>query len=908
MVTHTVLQGNQKIYDDLQFVMQAFGEVLNQLGEDKLAGELPWIGNAANNNAVGGIEHAKLTQAYSMAFQLLNMVEQNAAAQFRRRTLDEKGSLGIRGSWGEAIARMKEAGMGVEAMTKHLGSLRVQPVLTAHPTEAKRVTVLALHRELYLLLVKRENSSYSNDEQAAIREQIKALLERWWRTGEIYLEKPDVRSERANVMHYFTKVFPEALSYTDQRLTDAWKEAGLPEDALQEAGSFPLLQFGSWVGGDRDGHPYVTADVTRETLSLHREAALTLLSQQLTQLAISLSFSGYSNPVPDFFTKAIAEKATALGQAGKAAVDRNPGEPWRQYVNLMLARLQNTLAGKTSTEAGGYPQAAELMADLDLLRISLRAIGAHYVLRRVLLPVERLVQCFGFHLARLDVRQNSAFHDKALTQVLEAAGFADYDYTGWDEAKRLSFLEKELATARPFLPPGISCGPEADAVLACYGVLKAHTDKFGPNGIGSLIVSMTRSLSDLLVVYLWLREAGLLHMPWPVVPLLETIGDLQAGPRILDDFLSHPLTRQRLKQSGAMVQEVMLGYSDSNKDGGILPSRWAIYQAEQNLTKIASSHGVELRFFHGTGGTISRGGGKMHRFLESMPQGSVSGHIKLTVQGESIAQQFANRINAVYNLEMLLAGVARQSVKQAGAGHPQYAPPTAAMQQLAAYAFGQYRQLVEHPGFIDFYSKATLIDVLEQSKIGSRPARRTGQRSLNDLRAIPWVFSWNQTRFNLTGWYGLGSALTQLQQEQPQQWLALQAAVEDWPFLKYTLIQVETNLLNTDTRWMEAFAALEDNEAIRNTILGMLMHDRELALQQVSLLFNSPADNRRTTQMENIKLRSEALARLHSLQVDGLKAWRQVKEMEGHEEQAALMLQQLLMLVNAVSAGLRHTG
>jgi len=907
MGTHAVLQGNKKIYDDLQFVMQAFAEVLQQLGEDRLAAVLPWVGNTVVNEMVSDIAPAKLTQAYSMSFQLLNMVEQNAAAQFRRRTLDEKGSLGIRGSWGEALAHMQQAGMSVEAMTRHLGSLQVQPVLTAHPTEAKRVTVLALHRELYLLLVKRENTTYSKDEQAAIAEQIKSLLERWWRTGEIYLEKPDVRSERANVLHYFTKVFPEALSYTDQRLTDAWKEAGLPEDALQEVHCFPLLQFGSWVGGDRDGHPYVTAEVTRETLALHREAALNLLHQQLVQLAVSLSFSGYTNPVPDFFSKALAEKSAALGDAGKAALGRNPGEPWRQFVNLMVARLQNTIAGNTTTEAGGYPQAADLMADLELLRLSLRSIGAHYVLRRVLLPVERLVQCFGFHLARLDVRQNSAFHDKALSQVLQAAGFADYDYTGWSEEKRLAFLEKELATARPFLPPGTACGPEADAVLACYSVLKAHTDKYGPAGVGSIIISMTRSLSDLLVVYLWLREAGLLHMPWPVVPLLETIGDLQAGNEILDAFLSHSLTRQRLQQGGTMVQEVMLGYSDSNKDGGILPSRWAIYQAEQNLTRIAAGHGVQLRFFHGTGGTISRGGGKMHRFLESMPPGSVSGHIKLTVQGESIAQQFANRINAVYNLEMLLAGVARQSVPMATAQEPATLP-VAEVQSLAGFAFAQYRRLVEHEGFIGFYSKATLIDVLEQSKIGSRPARRTGQRSLNDLRAIPWVFSWSQARFNLTGWYGLGTALTQLQAQQPEGWQALQAAVDSWPFLKYTLIQVETNLLNADTVWMEAFAQLEENEANRQAIMQMLMADRQAGLQQISLLLGNPAPSRRTTQLENIQLRSQALGCLHQLQLQSLRKWRNVKDEANSEAEAGALLQQLLMLVNAVSAGLRHTG
>jgi phosphoenolpyruvate carboxylase len=290
-----------------------------------------------------------------------------------------------------------------------------------------------------------------------------------------------------------------------------------------------------------------------------------------------------------------------------------------------------------------------------------------------------------------------------------------------------------------------------------------------------------------------------------------------------------------------------------------------------------------------------------------MPQGSVSGHVKLTIQGESIAQQFANRINAVYNLEMLLAGVAKQSVPIVNAQEPAILP-VAEMESLAAFAFAHYRRLVEHEGFIGFYSKATPIDVLEQSKIGSRPARRTGQRSLNDLRAIPWVFSWSQARFNLTGWYGLGTALAQLQKQQPEGWQALKAAVDSWPFLKYTLIQVETNLLNADTEWMEAFAQLDENEANRQAIMQMLLADLQAGLQQIGLLLGSPAQSRRTTQLENIQLRSRVLGCLHQLQLQYLRKWRKVKDEANCEAEASALLQQLLMLVNAISAGLKHTG
>ncbi len=898
------LQGYQKIKQDLQLVMQSFREMLEGLGETALAKVLPWI-NQSSGEIPSSIPPEKLIQAYSMSFQLLNMVEENAAAQFRRRAEDSSGAAVIRGSWGETFEQWKQAGYGLDEMKTRVAGLNVRSVLTAHPTEAKRVTVLTLHRSLYLLLVKSENLSYTHAERRAIRADIVAILEQWWRTGEIYLEKPDIASERANVMHYFSKVFPEAVKHTDWRLTESWHAAGLAPGLLTHYSDFPLLQFGSWVGGDRDGHPFVTAAITRETLGLHRQAALEMLKAQLVQLAIGLSFSGYTNPVPVALEEAVQNGAHALGETGLKALKRNEGEPWRQFVNLVVARLDNTLTDAMQHEPAYYAGPGELLADLQILRSSMEEIGAASVARQALLPVERLVACFGFHLAKLDIRQNSAFHDKALAGVLAAAGFEDHDFALWSEEKRIDFLNRELQTLRPFLAAGVKPGAEADAVLACYNVLRTHVDRYGPDGIGSLIVSMTRSLSDLLVVYIWLREVGLLETPWQVVPLFETIGDLQAGTGILDAFLSHPVTQKRLALLQEPVQEVMLGYSDSNKDGGILASRWAIYCAEEQLTQIANNHGVKLRFFHGTGGTISRGGGKMHRFLDSMPPGSVSGHMKLTVQGESIAQQYANRITATYNFEMLLAGVARQAMLSAHSNNP--APlPEKAMDDLAQLSFEAYRKLVEHPGFIQFYSFATPIDLLENTKIGSRPARRTGQRSLEDLRAIPWVFSWSQSRYNLTGWFGFGTALKQLQENDSDTFQQLKSSVDGWPFLKYTLIQVETNLLNADLHWMRAFADQVPDEAIREEIFGMMMADHSAGLELIADMLGTPATERRTTQVENVHLRGEALGKLHELQLKYLAEWRTVKNT--NEELSSDLLTKLLLLVNAIAGGLKHTG
>ncbi|MEL6654137.1 MAG: phosphoenolpyruvate carboxylase, partial [Bacteroidota bacterium] len=534
-------------------------------------------------------------------------------------------------------------------------------------------------------------------------------------------EKPRLEDERSNLMHYFVNVFPEALRLTDLRLQDAWREKGFSEDLLAWPEQFPRLQFGSWVGGDRDGHPFVSPAFTASTLLLHREAAIKMLIQALSQLAAKLSFSQYTHSFPKDLLAEIEQVASQLGDAGEHALKRNPSEPLRQYVNLILVRLENALDDQAE-EGTYYRRPVGLKADLHRLRSFLLQLGAERIARQWLFPVERMLDCFGFHLAKLDIRQNSAYHEKAITQILQTAGFEDYEYASWEESKRLKFLNQELQRNRPFIVYGQQCGPEADNLLGYFREVKQYVDRYGVDGIGSVIVSMTRSVSDLLVVFLFLREVGLLDAQLPVVPLLETIDDLIAGPEILDTYLQHPVLVAQRDSEAAFVQEIMLGYSDSNKDGGILTSRWNIYKAEESLTEVADKHAVKLRFFHGRGGTISRGGGKIHRFLESMPAGSMSGQIKMTVQGETIANQFANRLNACYNLEMFVSGTARQAMRTRSAKQDERL--YAIMDRLVPLTRSTYRDLLDHPQFIPFYRHATPIDILEQSRIGSRPSRR----------------------------------------------------------------------------------------------------------------------------------------------------------------------------------------
>ncbi|MGB5203611.1 MAG: phosphoenolpyruvate carboxylase [Eudoraea sp.] len=898
------LEGLQKIKKDYSYLINVFKEMLQSLGEDTLAGMIT-SEDVTPVKRKANVADEKLAQALGISFELLNLVEENAATQFRRRTETQLGLETTRGSWAETLKLWKRSEISEQEAANLLPKINVMPVLTAHPTEAKRLTVLNIHRELYMLLVKKENPLWSASERAVITEEIKGVLQRWWRTGEIYLEKPRLTDERSNVMHYFVNVFPKVLHLTDQRLLDAWKYVGFSSELLEGPEQFPTLQFGSWVGGDRDGHPYVTPAFTAETLQLHRQAALKIIRNKLVQLARKLSFSEFLNDIPSEFLSDIASQVEILGEAGQKALKRNPSEPLRQFINLLLARLDNTMAERFElADDSFYERPDDLSSQLIKLRKVLNHLKAGGIAKQHLFPVERVLYCFGFHLAKLDIRQNSAYHEKAMDQILQASDFADSDYSTWNEEKRLSFINQELQSNRPFVRAGTSCGPEADNVLGYFREVKNYVNRYGTDGIGSVIVSMTRSLSDLLVVFLFLREVGLQDAGLPVVPLLETIDDLIAGPKILEAFLTHPFVQKKRNDTSPFVQEVMLGYSDSNKDGGILTSRWNIYEAEEKLTEVGRCHGAELRFFHGRGGTISRGGGKIHRFLESMPPGSMSGHIKMTVQGETIANQFANRLNASYNLEMFISGTARQAMLSSEKRKKQKRYDI--MDRLVAMARKKYRELLDHPKFIEFYSHATPIDVLEQSKIGSRPARRTGQRSLNDLRSIPWVFSWNQSRFNLTGWYGTGTALSTFKEQYPEDFEYLKTLAQEWPFLKYGLIQIETNLLNSDIDIMKVFADLVADTGTKSELMELILTDYEACLEEFENLMGASVEERRISRLENNKLRHGPLRMLHGIQIQSLKKWRKFRENDS--EKANELLLTLLLLVNVLSGGLKGTG
>ena len=906
------LEGFELIDETLSFLVDCLGDALKSLGEDELLPFLPWAGTApANDHPPEGTQ-----QLYSIGFQLLNMVEERVSSAIRREREKVLGAESIRGLWPRALRNMVSLGLGPKDILAVLADVEVQPVLTAHPTEAKRASVRERHRALYEELVRNEYPKYTDRERRRIRERIVTALETLWRTGEIHLIRPDIFRELRDAIHYLRDLFPAALNRLDLHFTEAWRDAGFPMSELRAAGNIPRLSFGSWIGGDRDGHPLVTPEVTEKTLEMLRRAAWQLLRREIDVIASQLTLSRQLNAVPESLETRIDELTFMLGDEETAGDlhDRYHEEPWRHFASLISCRLQRQIDGHD-----GYRTPEQLDEDLELLATGIRGAGCSLIDEQVLRPLRQKLDIFGFHLAILDVRQNSEFHDKGIAQLLAAAGVPDgADYAAWPEDKRVAFLNAELLSPRPFLHDSARVGPEADLVLDSYRVLVRHRRDWGSAGLGALIISMTRQLSDLLGVFLLAREAGLMEATadglccaMEVVPLFETMDDLDRSPGILAAFLDHPMARRsilhRAGPSGP-TQQAMLGYSDSNKDCGILAAQWALHRAQESLTATATERGIRLRFFHGRGGTISRGAGPTHWFMAALPHGSLSGGFRMTEQGETIAQKYGNLANATYNLELLLAGAAITTANHRHAPKTED-PALEFLPFLADQSQAAYQEFLRADGFIDFYRQVTPIDALENSRIGSRPARRTGKKghSITDLRAIPWVFSWTQARFYLPGWFGTGSALRALKSQSPDRFAALKAALHHSTFLSYVFTNVETNLASANLELMADYAGLVEDKQLRERFMQRIVDEFECTRDLLAELFNGPMEERRPRMAKTLGIREAPLKVLHRQQIAILREWRQLVADE-RESAADAIFPKLLLSINAIASGLRTTG
>ena len=854
-------------------------------------------------------------QAYSLAFQLADQAEENAMVQ-GLRSFEDEGRMGEEsGSWEQNLALLRSLGLNEEQIAEELRALHIEPVLTAHPTEAKRQTVLEHQRSLYRTLVELENSMWTKAERRRLELEVRTTIERLWRTGEIYLEKPSLDDERRMVMHYLRQIFPQVLARVEGRLLSAWTHAGLDPTHLAAPESRPLITFGNWVGGDRDGHPFVTADFTVETLGLFRQSALKLVDEALGKLAVGLSLSKNRLATPPALAARIESWSAELGERGAAARARNPDEPWRQFANLIRAALP------TSGPAGPgqFARADALTTALRQLQEMLRQAGVPRLAELDINPVLSLVRAFGFHLAAVDIRQNSAFHDLAMAQIGRLADVPDAGrYPEWSLARRREFLLAELATRRPLARPMDVEGTEARAVVDLYQRLADHIGDYGVDGLGALIVSMTRSTEDLLAVYVLAREGGLMrydeggaYIPLSVVPLLETIEDLQRAPEILDAYLAHPIVKRSLARQAELrgasrpIQQVMVGYSDSCKDGGIVASMWNLNRSQQALVEVGARHGVHIRYFHGRGGTIGRGAGPTHRFVRALPPGALWASLRVTEQGETIRQKYANPMTAAHHIELLSASaLGTRALDRVGRSDPPEL--VALMERLSAISREAYTELLTSEGFVAFFERCTPIDAIENSRIGSRPSRRPGERKLSNLRAIPWVFAWNQARFVLPGWYGLGSGLWTLRQEDPSGFERLRQAKREqtrWAPLHYLISNAATAWATASMSLMVRYVELADGVPQSALLFKRIVEEFERTRDGLEAFYGASLETARPNIHRIVSRRSQALEPVHRYQIDLLRQWR-----AADGEDAQKLVPKLLRTINAISSGLGVTG
>jgi phosphoenolpyruvate carboxylase len=884
---------------------------------------LPVLSGGASGAASGSELSPQLLgraiQAQGILFQLLSIAEQNGAMRKRREVERIDGRDCLPGTFAHVFASAKRAGLSADAVRLAFAGLKVRPVLTAHPTEAKRVTVLERHRRIYRLLIELESPRWTPRERAAHEATLRNEIELLWLTGELRLEKPNVSQEIAWGLHFFNEtlfeVAPEVLARADEAMAQHFGEYGAGARSLPG-----FLEFGSWIGGDRDGNPFVTNAITRGALIECRLAALRRHRQGVLDLLRRLSVTEASLVLSDDFRDALTLALEESSEGGAIAA-RNPGEPFRQFLVCMLGRLDDSIADATEEEGGrrGYESADRLLADLRTLDAGLRDANLDLLADTEVRPLCRQVEVFRFSTVRLDLRENST----RVTQTLEALWRASRGEPADAPAPEQSgtewrnWLLAELAQPRSG-PRDIGDLPAvASETLGMFRLIAELRPRLGRDAFGSFILSMTRNVSDVLGVYLLAKEAGLYADPGgvercslPIMPLFETIEDLRRAPAIMRELLAMPLIRRSVRALGG-VQEVMIGYSDSNKDGGFLSSNWELYKAQMKLTAVGNEAGAKIAFFHGRGGSVSRGGVPAGRAIAAQPAGSIQGLFRLTEQGEVISSKYANKGTAAFNLELLAASVFDHALKsQRSEGpSPGFHPVPEfddALEALSGAAHAAYVNLIAHPGLVSYFQEASPLDEISLLNIGSRPARRFGARSLSELRAIPWVFAWAQNRHLITGWFGVGSSLANFIDVRGAGGEALLARMfNESSLFRLIVDEVEKTLAVVDLDLAREYSALVADAGVREEVFGMIVREFDITRTQILRITGSREVAERFPEYrQKLGHRLPVINQVSRQQIALLHAYRRTEDAARKEE----FRKALLLSINCVAAGFGATG
>jgi phosphoenolpyruvate carboxylase len=850
-------------------------------------------------------------RAFTYFSHLANLAEDRH--HIRRRAVHERAGELQQGSLALTLERLKKAGISKAQVVKTLGHSHISPVLTAHPTEVQRKSILDAERAIAHLLTEREN--LLPREHAESEAQMRARVTQLWQTRLLRFTKLTVADEIENALSYYQSTFLTQIPRLYKEL-----EEGLGDSVA------PFLRMGQWIGGDRDGNPNVVAPTLELALHSQGDMVMRHLLTQLHLLGAELSVSA--------MLAKVSPEMQALAERSPDTNAHRQDEPYRRALTGMYARLAATLKELTGGEAARhavapqspYTSAAELLQDLKTIEASLVANHGSALARARLRPLMRAVEVFGFHLATIDLRQSSDKHEEVVAELLSTARI-EANYSQLDETGKRELLLRQLNDARPLRLPDSQYSAHTLSELAIFDTARSGRQRFGAQAIRHAIISHTETVSDLLEVLLLQKESGLMHglldedarCDLIVVPLFETIEDLRNAAPIMRDYYALPGVRamvQRGQADGYCEQDIMLGYSDSNKDGGIFTSNWELYRAETALVELfdamnkKSRQAIQLRMFHGRGGTVGRGGGPAYQAILAQPPGTVRGQIRLTEQGEVIGSKYANPEIGRRNLETLVAATLEATLLQPTKNaSPDFLE---AAEELSLASMAAYRALVyETPRFTEYFFAATPIREIAELNIGSRPASRKATQKIEDLRAIPWGFSWGQCRLTLPGWYGFGSAVQAfLHRDGPKgvakQKALLQKMVAEWPFFSALLSNMDMVMAKSDLALASRYAELVEDKRLRTKVFSTIeaeWHRTADALRLITgekqRLVNNAALQR------SIRHRFPYIDPLHHLQVELVRRYRAGTHQADREDRAQRGIH---ISINGIAAGLRNTG
>ncbi len=896
------LLGHTLVRQEGQALLDLVEDVRAQVRNDPSAA-------AARLSAVDVGTGTKLARAFSTYFHLANVTEQVHRARELRRVR------AVHGGWlDQAAARISERGVPADEVAAAARRLAIRPVFTAHPTEAARRSILSKLRGIADELdLEAANTSLYGAAAPADR-RIAELIDGLWQTDELRLDRPDPTDEARNAVYYLADLYADAAPKVLTDLAETLRGLG-----VETAPTGRPLTFGTWIGGDRDGNPYITPAVTRDVLLIQHEHGLRAAEKVMENLINELSVSRRLRGVSLDLSASLAADLEKLPELASRFRRVNAEEPYRLKIRCIMVKIQNTrdrLASQSPHVPGrDYRNGDQLITDLELMRASLARNAGQLAATGRLAEVIRGVSAFGLHLATMDIREHAEAHHNVLAQLYKTTGEVP-DYHSLSRADRTKLLAGELTGRRPLAGVHTVLTDNGRKTFDVFGTIRDAQERFGPDVIESYIISMTLGVDDVLAAVILAREAGLVDVHSGTarvgfVPLLETPGELDAGGEILDELLSLPAYRALVRARGD-IQEVMLGYSDSNKEAGITTSQWSIHKAQRALRDVAAKHGVRLRLFHGRGGTVGRGGGPTHEAILAQPFGTLDGAIKVTEQGEVISDKYTLPALARENLELTVAAVLQATLLHTTPRQPleEIAGWDSSMDIVSGAAFGAYRALVEDPDLAQYFWAATPTELLGALNIGSRPAKRPDSGAgLSGLRAIPWVFGWTQTRQIVPGWYGVGTGLAAARAA------GLDAQLEDmlsrWQFFQTFVSNVAMMLTKTDlniaARYVETLVPAELQH-----IFDKIKQEYDRTVTEILRLTGSDVLlGAQPVLKRTLEVRDTYLEPLHHLQVALLAQYRAGRTTPGSIRPTATdptLQRALLSTINGIAAGMRNTG